>query len=144
MPIPQLKSITESLGGSVATMGGWGLMGALSLHSYHQRVKGGEYFASAAVKEGASFAMGALLSGPAAFAIYAVAPAVGFGTTALIGAVNRQTTMNRQMRTPFSHRFEHTEITARAQVAGLQAIGASVAHQYMGSEAAMMARRYGR
>ena len=47
-------------------------------------------------------------------------------------------------KTPFSHRFEHSEVSARAQQLGLQAIGASWAHASQGSEAAMMARRYGR
>jgi hypothetical protein len=50
----------------------------------------------------------------------------------------------RQARTPFSHRFEHTDVTSRAQSLGLQAIGSSWAHSSMGSEAARFAQRYGR
>lgn len=126
------------------TVATWGFAGAMTLGGYRDRVKHGESPVSAFGKEALQFSAGALLSTPAALAYFAGVPLARAGTTALIGAVDRQTNYLRSMRTPFSHRFEHTETTSRLQQRGLQAIGGAWAHSRMGSEAAAMARRYGR
>lgn len=63
----------------------------------------------------------------------------------LAGNKIRNTSMQvRQSRTPFSHRYEHSEVAARAQAIGLQAITGSYGYSAQGSEAALFARRYGR
>ncbi len=63
---------------------------------------------------------------------------------AVTSSISNQMNHVRLSRTPFSHRFEHSDVTARTQAMGLQAIGSAWAHSNMGSEAALMASRYGR
>jgi hypothetical protein len=71
-------------------------------------------------------------------------PAVRLGGQLMTAAVQNQNNAVRLARTPFSHRFEHTDMTSAAQSRGLQAIGSAWGHSQMGSEAAAFARRYGR
>lgn len=136
------KRLTDTFASPAMTIAGWGLSGAMSYGNYRGRVQQGENQVSAFAKEAGSFAVGAMMSGPAAFTFYFGVPLVRAGVPALIGALDRQTSVVRSMRTPFSQRFEHTEVTARAQQLGLQRLAGSRGH--MGSEAAAMARRYSR
>jgi hypothetical protein len=121
-----------------------GLIAFTSLQSYRERVSKGMNPAFSAAMEGASLAAFAVLSPTAYFALTAGVPAVRATTTAIIGQVKEQNNMVRMARTPFSHRFEHSDVSARAQALGLQAIGSAWGHARMGSEAAAFARRYGR
>jgi len=84
-----------------------------------------------------------ILPMPAQLALMGI-PVTRAVTSAVINSVNQHNNFVRLAKTPFSHRFEHTDTTYRAQQLGLQAIGAAWGHASMGSEAGMMARRYGR
>jgi hypothetical protein len=129
--------------GHAAQLGVHGLMVAGHWGSYKHRVSEGSNPAFAAAVEGVQMAASFLLPGPAQMALFGI-PITRAVTSAVISAARQQNTFVRQAKTPFSHRFEHTDVTARAQAMGLRAIGAAWGHANMGSEAAMMARRYGR
>lgn len=115
-----------------------------SFTSYRDRVRNGQNPLLAAVMEGTPLAANMILSGPAAIATFMGVPLIRASTAAVIGAVKEHNNFVRQAKTPFSHRFEHSDTTARAQMIGLQQIGAAWGHARMGSEAASFASRYGR
>lgn len=119
------------------------LMLRSSLTTYQDRVRNGQNPAFAAAVEGASFAANMILPMPAQLALMGI-PVTRAVTSAVINSVHQHNNFVRLAKTPFSHRFEHTDTTYRAQQLGLQAIGAAWGHASMGSEAGMMARRYGR
>jgi hypothetical protein len=118
-------------------------VGAMSISGFNQRVKEGQNPAFAAAMEGVNFAAQMMLPISAQIALYGI-PATRAATQLVVGAVQKHNTFVRMSRTPFSHRFEHTDVTSRMQQMGLQSIGAAWGHANMGSEASMMARRYGR
>jgi hypothetical protein len=118
--------------------------GYFAVKGYRDRVKSGQNPAFAAVLETAANFAPFLFSLPAQLAWFYGIPATRAMTSAIIGQAREQNQMVRMARTPFSHRFEHSDVTARAQALGLQSIGSAWGHARMGSEAAMMARRYGR
>lgn len=135
---------TPLLGRAVHHLVPPGLTGFLEFQNYKHRVHQGQHPLVAGSIAGARFAAGMLLS-VAAFT------AIDFGPQAvmLIGGMathkfNDHNNLVRQMKTPFSHRFEHTEVTSRAQMLALQSMGAAWGHAAMGSEASRMAARYGR
>lgn len=130
--------------GALGTAFQIGLPAFFAVNGYKTRVQEGQSRTYAALAESAFFAASTLLSGPAQFALFFGVPAARAATTAIIGQVKEQNQMVRMAKTPFSHRFEHTDVSARAQALGLQAIGSAWGHARMGSEAAAMARRYGR
>jgi hypothetical protein len=78
------------------------------------------------------------------FAVSLGVPAVRAATAGVVEQVRSWNSFVRSAKTPFSHRFEHTDVTARAQMMGLQAIGSAWGNARMGSEAANFARRYSR
>jgi hypothetical protein len=65
-------------------------------------------------------------------------------TSAVIDQVTARNAFTQSVKTPFSHQFSHSDVTARAQQLGLQSIGAAWSNSMMASEAASFARRYGR
>lgn len=68
------------------------------------------------------------------------------GTRALGSSLYNQyhgmQTFMRTARTPFSHSFQHSDVTLGAQQRGMQAIGNGSG--FLGSEAGLMAQRYAR
>ena len=119
------------------------LVARQSITNFQDRVKNGQNPAFAAAVEGAQFAGSMFLPLPAQLALFGI-PVTRAVTQAVISSVGQHNNFVRLAKTPFSHRFEHTDTTARAQQLGLQAIGASWAHANMGSEASTFARRYSR
>lgn len=107
-----------------------------------ERVEKGQNAAFAAAIEGTTAALGMLLNPVAQLGLFVGVPLGRAASSAIIGQVSEHNNMMRLARTPFSHRFEHTDVSARAQALGLQQIGAAWGHARMGSEASMMARRY--
>jgi hypothetical protein len=125
-----------------AVFNGW--LAVTSINQYRDRVHKGQNPIMAALIEGAALAPNFLLS-PTALVVTGLGlPLARASTAAIVGAVREHNNFIRQAKTPFSHRFEHTDTTARAQMLGLQQIGAAWGHARMGSEAAMFASRYGR
>lgn len=145
MALPGFLSSAFRVGGNVALKGGvYAFMGYSSISAFRRQVQGGANPSAAAVSELFNFAQMTLLGGPAQIALW-----VGIGGAARVGQhmvedIQRHNTDVRLARTPFSHRFEHTDMTARAQMMGLQQIGQAWGFAQMGGEAAQMARRYGR
>jgi hypothetical protein len=119
------------------------LLAGQSMSNYRDRVKGGQNPAFAMAMEGAQFAGNMFLPLPAQLALFGM-PVTRAVTAGVINSVHAHNNFVRMAKTPFSHRFEHTDTTSRAQQLGLQSIGAAWGHASMGSEASMMARRYGR
>lgn len=113
------------------------------LSNYQDRVRQGQNPAFAAAVEGVSSAASMFLPWPAQLAVFGI-PITRAVTAGVINSVGAHNSFVRMAKTPFSHRFEHSDVTARAQQMGLQSIGAAWGHASMGSEAAMMARRYAR
>lgn len=72
------------------------------------------------------------------------APVIGATVQALGNNIYQKNMQTFQARMPFSARFEHTDVSYRMQIAGLQAINNSWGHSRMGAEAGAMAQRYGR
>jgi hypothetical protein len=119
------------------------LVAKQGLTNYQDRIRQGHNPAFAMAVEGAQFAGSVFLPLPAQLAVYGI-PVTRAVTAAVVGSIHQHNNFVRMAKTPFSHRFEHSDQTARAQQMGLQSIGAAWGHASMGSEAAMMARRYGR
>ena len=71
-------------------------------------------------------------------------PFARMGAGILTDSIGRHNNFIRHAKTPFSHRFEHSDMTAGLQARGMRAISASWAHSRFGSEAGAFARRYGR
>lgn len=119
------------------------LVARQGLSSYQDRVRQGQNPAFAAAVEGVSAVASIMLPLPAQMAVFGI-PVTRAVTAAVINSVHQRNNFVRMAKTPFSHRFEHTDVTSRAQQLGLQSIGAAWGHASMGSEASMMARRYAR
>lgn len=120
------------------------LFAAGSVASYHQRVRQGQNPAFAATMEGGMLASQFLLSTPAQLGLFLGIPAARLAGQMVTRNVSEHNTAVRASRTPFSHRFEHTDTSARAQSLGMRQVGAAWGHAHMGSEAALFSRRYGR
>lgn len=119
----------------------WAVSSALG--GINERRRAGQNATSAAALEAGGLALSFL--DPVGYAALTLGvPLVRATTSAVIGEVRSWNNFVRTAKTPFSHRFEHTDVTARAQAIGLQAIGSAWANARMGSEAASMARRYSR
>jgi uncharacterized membrane protein len=114
-----------------------------SLTGYKERVQNGQNPAFAAAMEGTQFAASMMLPLPAQMALFGV-PVTRAVAAGVINSVRAHNSFVRMAKTPFSHRFEHSEVTSRMQQAGLQSIGAAWGHASMGSEASQFARRYAR
>lgn len=107
-----------------------------------ERVEKGQNPAFAAAMEAGTVALGLLLNPVAQIGLFVGVPLGRAAASAVIGQVKEHNNMMRLSRTPFSHRFEHSDVSARAQALGLQQIGAAWGHARMASEASMMAKRY--
>ena len=93
----------------------------------------------------AGLGVASLMLHPLAYGALAFGPGLARAAGSyVVGTYQGHQNYSRQMRTPFSHRFEHSDVSARAQAYGLQQIGAAWGNSRMGSEAAQFARRYGR
>lgn len=132
-----------SVGSNVLKFGIPALMVKSSLGSYQERVKQGQNPAFAAAMETGSFALNMVLPLPAQLAMMGI-PVTRAVTSAVISSVHHHNNFVRLAKTPFSHRFEHSESSWRAQQMGMQAIGAAWGNANMGSEAGLFARRYAR
>ena len=64
------------------------------------------------------------------------------GSKALYTNYHNYNNYTRRISTPFSHSYTHTDSTMKAQMRGLQAMGASSG--FAGAEAGMMHQLYGR
>jgi hypothetical protein len=115
-----------------------------SVNATRDRMRQGQNPVFAAVTEGAMFAANFVLPVAGQLALFAGLPLVRATAAIVTDQVSQHNNFVRTARTPFSHRFEHTDVTSRAQALGLRSIGAAWGHAQMGSEASMMARRYGR
>lgn len=138
--------IGSLIGGAISVGSKYGIPALMvrgSVSSYQDKVRQGQNPAFAAAVEGVNLAGSFLLPLPAQLAVYGI-PVTRAVTAAIISGVRQHNNFIRMARTPFSHRFEHTDVTARAQQLGLQSIGAAWGYASMGSEASMMARRYAR
>lgn len=121
-----------------ASVVGFGYVG------YRDKVGQGQNPLLAGAKE-IGLGAASLMLHPMAYAALAFGPGLArAGGAHVVNTYHNHLNYNRQMRTPFSHRFEHTDASARAQSYGLQQIGAAWGNSRMGSEAATFARRYGR
>jgi hypothetical protein len=138
MPLP------KNVLGTAAHLGGYALPAAFSFVGVKSRIREGQNPVFAAAIEGGNLALQLLLTGPETAAFYFGIPLARAGAAMITDQVTQHNNYIRQARTPFSQRFEHSETTARAQAAGMRAIGAAWGHAHMGSEAALFARRYGR
>lgn len=144
MPVPGVGSVGQTARklAMPAVFAGFAVMGGVS--GYKERVRKGQNPIMSALIEGALIAPQFLLS-PLAFNVATFGmPLARASASAVIGAVRDHNNFIRQAKTPFSHRFEHSDVSARAQAAGLRQIGSAVGHARMGAEAASFASRYGR
>jgi len=136
------KAVQAAVGLSRSSVPMIGLGLLTSIPGYQARIKEGQNPIYAAAVESINMAaysfMGFL---PAMAAVEGPKLAIAAGK-ALYNYNRVHQSYRRQMKTPFSHRFEHTDVTANAQQAGLSAL--SSASQFAGTEAASMASRYAR
>jgi hypothetical protein len=128
----------------VGTVAGVVLPIGLARSGYNRRVQERQNPILAAGMEGVNAAMQLLLPLPTQIALFGVVPLARAGAAAVLGRVHEHNNYIRAARTPFSHRFEHSQMTAAAQSRGLQAIGASFGQAQAASQAAQMAARYAR
>lgn len=128
----------------VAHLAGLGFAGALGVSSYRDRIRQGQNPLLASGIESGHFALSMLAPLPLYLGLTLGAPVTRLAAGALIAATTRHENSIRMAGTPFSQRFEHSDATARAQATGMQAINAAWGGARMGSEAGMLARRYGR
>jgi hypothetical protein len=143
MAIPGSGMIGRIMGESMKLLGPVTVAGSAYM-GYRGRVDQGQNRAFALATEGAFAAGSMMLSGPAYAALMYGLPAAQAVGAAGFRAYLAHEQSWRQMKTPFSHRFEHSQVTAAMQARGLQALGAAWGHSRMGAEAASFARRYGR
>jgi len=139
--MPPVSRGTRGLLGAAGNALNIGMFGVFAYQDANERIKQGENPSSAWAKAGARQIPWLIMSAPAAMA---------FDMIPMLPAITRATTMAWQARsgyirsasTPFSHRFEHTDATAKAMQRGLSAISNSRGE--LGSEAYNMSRRYTR
>lgn len=123
---------------------GTAVMVGMEAHGFHGRVHSGENPWKAAGASAFNLA-GGLLVNPFAFGALTIgAPILKAAGQMVTHTLRHHHNHVRHMRTPFSHRFEHTEVTAAAQQYGLQQLQSGIMGAQMGLEAANMAARYGR
>jgi hypothetical protein len=108
---------------------------------YRMRTAGGEGEGTAMAKAAGmalfTNSMG-FWAGTAVLAGYSIAEAA---TKGMYNLYQSQGSWLRTARTPFSHSFSHTAATSQLQSAGLRALG--ISRGFVGSEASLMAERYG-
>lgn len=143
MALGSLKSVVGAGIGKAAHLALPGFAIYSTTTSWNDRVRRGQNPFSAAALEGANFAF-SVMAPWAHFGLTIGAPIVRAATEGVISSVKSSNDFKRSVRTPFSHRFEHTDTTARAQSLGLQALGSAWGSSRMGSEASAFAQRYGR
>lgn len=146
MPLSNLRNRMSGLSERAGDLGkfiGPGAAFIMAQGGYHQKLSQGYSIPTALASQTTDFALSILSPGLHLWMSMGV-PAVRAATSAVIDSVNARNAFTQSVKTPFSHRFEHTDTTALAQQRGLQAIGASFAHANQAAEAAAFARRYSR
>lgn len=123
--------------GAGMSWGGVAFSGASAFNDFRSETANGANPVLSGALNSAKFAAG-MYMGILPYLLAFEAPGIAFG---LGQAAIAHTDRVREMRTPFSHRFEHSDASAAAQSIGMRAIGASWGANNV---AASMARRYGR
>jgi hypothetical protein len=117
---------------------------ALGVSGYNRRVREGQNPISSLGIEGVNAAAQLLLPLGPQLALFVGLPLARAGAAAVLGRVHEHNQFIRAARTPFSHRFEHSQVTSMAQQRGLQSIGAAFGQAQAATAAASMAARYAR
>lgn len=128
----------------VAAAFGVAVNGYTGMNSYRGRLAEGQNKTFAAGMETLNFLAGTLMNPVAYMAMSMGSQLMMAGGAMVTRRVIEHSNFIRHTRTPFSHRFEHTDATAAAQQYGLSQIGNGWGLASMGSEAAKFAQRYGR
>ena len=140
MPIPGIVGSAVKAGLAVGP-NLWAISSAFT--GIQEKRRAGQGGAMATATEFASLAY-SFMDPVGYFAVSLGVPAVRAATAGVVEQVRGWNSFVRSAKTPFSHRFEHSDVTARAQQMGLQAIGSAWGNARMGSEASNFARRYSR
>lgn len=81
---------------------------------------------------------------PSAFFVTMAAQGARMAIPAALALYGRQSAVARQRSMPFSHSFQHSDMTAALQARAIQSMGGAWAGSRMGSEASLMSQKYGR
>jgi hypothetical protein len=123
---------------------GTGVIVGVEGYTMRGRVQSGESVLSAGAKSAFNIAGSMLVNQWAWVGLTMGLPLIAGAGQMVTHAVHSHNNHVRMMRTPFSHRFEHTDVTAQAQQMGMSGLQQGLGYTQMGAEASMMASRYGR
>jgi len=140
--MPKLPGVAPKTGNIGMHIAGTALGFGFSYLEFRERVRSGENLLLAGAKAGTAGVLYATMGFMPVLALLQGPGLVKAGTTAAYNRYRSYQTWRREIASPFSHSFSHTDATLRAQQQGIQALG--IGRGFVGSEAAMMAQRYGR